>query len=119
MSENINFLFLFMNSHAARPVITLLQRNISEYTNQLKLTCTSTTSPPTTVVWSKDGRTLTTDEGFYTFSQVLIERRWSTYNNILSMSLAVDPDTVAGTYTCRVGNIFGYAYSSLEIQGDL
>ncbi len=81
--------------------------------SQFTLTCISTTSPPTTVVWTKDGTTLTMDGAPYQHSQVMTDRYYSMYSNILTST--EDPDIAAGTYTCTVSNRFGSSSKSAVI----
>ena len=69
------------------------------------LTCVSIGSPPTRVVWMKDGLNLTTDRSspHYSFSQTVTDRAASTYSNVLTVRQSA-PGGVAGTYTCTVFN---------------
>ena len=69
------------------------------------LTCVSTGSPPTRVVWMKDGLNLTTDRSspHYSLSQTVTDRAASTYSNVLTVRQSA-PGGVAGTYTCTVFN---------------
>eukprot|EP00731_Ephydatia_muelleri_P018991 Em0011g1031a len=57
-----------------------------------QLTCTSTSSPPTDVLWTTDGSPVSN-----TFSQILTDRPTSTYNNILTVT-----GRAYGMYTCTV-----------------
>ncbi len=98
---------------SAAPVVTSLQQTAS--TSQFTLTCTSITSPATTVVWTKDGTNLTMDGAPYQHSQVVTNRSSSTYQNILTS--AGDPDRALGSYTCTVSNRFGSSSRNLEIIG--
>ncbi len=98
---------------SATPVVTSLQQTAS--TSQFTLTCTSTTSPATTVVWTKDGTDLTMDGAPYQHSQVVTDRSSSTYKNILTS--AEDPDSGFGNYTCTVSNRFGSSIRSAVIGG--
>ena len=69
------------------------------------LTCVSTGSPPTRVVWMKDGLNLTTDHSspHYSLSQTVTDRAASNYSNVLTVKQSA-PGGVAGTYTCTVSN---------------
>ena len=60
-----------------------------------QLTCTSTSSPPTTVQWTINGSPA--NEGNYTSSQIVTDRPTSTYNNILTVM-----GRSSGIYTCNV-----------------
>ncbi len=100
-------------SFIADPVVTSLQRDKSA--DRFTLICTSTTSPATTVVWTKDGTTLSFDGTPYQHSQVVTNRQSSTYKNILTSS--VHPASVVGYYTCTVSNSFGSSSRGVAVQG--
>ena len=90
-------------SPPAAPRVTTLERSISS--SFTTLTCTSTGSPPTTVTWTKDGVTLPANETIYSFTQTLVDRATSTYNNTLTIDASfVD---VIGNYSCSVSNSIG------------
>ena len=74
-------------------------------TVSFSLTCTSTYSPPTTVVWTKNREVITVDGDVYKTTQTVTDRVSSTYENVL----AIDDDyaNVFGTYSCTVGNSIG------------
>lgn len=91
-------LLLFAN--LAAPVITSFWRN-----SLISLICTSATSPATSVLWTKDGTVLSMDGSPYHLTQVVTDRRTSTYNNMLT--LAGDLERIEGDYTCTVSNRFG------------
>ncbi len=99
----------------ADPVVTSLQRDRSA--DHFTLICTSTTSPATSVVWTKDGTTLSFDGSPYQHSQVVTNRRSSTYNNILTSVGAYSSNQ--GNYTCIVSNRFGTSSRSIVIRGQL
>ncbi len=98
---------------SAAPVVTALQ---SIAASQFTLICTSTTSPATTVVWTKDGITLSFDGTPYQHSQVVTNRQTSTYDNILT-SNGTDAST-SGSYTCTVSNRFGTSSRVIMIGGN-
>ncbi len=85
-------------------------------TRLFTLICTSTTSPATTVVWTKDGTTLSFDGTAYQHSQVVTNRRTSTYDNILTSTGT--PASTFGSYTCTVSNILGASREHLVIRGN-
>ena len=60
-----------------------------------QLTCTSTSSPPTTVQWTISGSPV--NGGNYASSQIVTDRPTSTYNNTLTVT-----GRVPGMYTCTV-----------------
>ncbi len=99
----------------ADPVVTSLRRSTS--TNQFTLICTSTTSPATTVRWTKDGTEIVMDGRPYQHSQVVTSRRSSTYQNILTSTGT--PASTLGAYTCTVSNRFGSSSRSVTIRGQL
>ncbi len=101
------------SNHAAAPVVTSLQPSVSS--GRFTLICTSTTSPATTVVWTKDGTTLSFDGTPYQHSQVVTNRRSSTYDNILTSTGT--HDSALGSYTCTVSNRFGTSSRSAVIGG--
>ena len=69
------------------------------------LTCTSTGSPATSVTWMREGEELTIDGTVYTATQTVTNRRESTYENVLTITV-LDVTTV-GTYSCLVENTLG------------
>ena len=101
MSSTHAHLYVFLP--AAVPRVTALERNISS--SFTTLTCTSTGSPPTTVTWTKDGVTLPANEMIYSFTQTLVDRVASTYNNTLTIDASFLD--VIGNYSCRVSNSIG------------
>ena len=68
------------------------------------LNCTSTGSPATTVIWTKDGEQLSMDRVYETF-QFLESRLTATYVNHLSVNSG--PYGVTGEYNCIVENSLG------------
>ena len=60
-----------------------------------QLTCTSTSSPPTTVQWTINGSPV--NGGNYASSQIVTDRPTSTYNNTLTVT-----GRAPGMYTCNV-----------------
>ncbi len=99
----------------AVPVVTSLQQDTIN--NQFTLICVSTTSPATTVVWEKDGITLSMDGAHYQHSQMVTDRMSSTYQNNLTSTGDPDSVTVVGNYTSTVSNIFGSSSMNIEIRG--
>ena len=67
------------------------------------MTCTSTASPPTTLIWTRDEE-LVSFEGSpnQTHSLSITDRPSSTYSSLLS-----DSEGVSGRYMCTVANEFG------------
>ena len=63
-----------------------------------QLTCTSTSSPPTTVQWTINGSSV--NGGNYASSQIVADPPTSTYNNTLTVT-----GRTPGMYTCNVTTI--------------
>ncbi len=81
-------------------------------TTAFTLNCTSTGSPATTVIWTKDGEALSD----YETSQILRDGMTATYDTFLSIQNT--PDFLIGTYTCRVLNSAGQSnMEQVNIQG--
>ena len=78
------------------------------------LNCTSTSSPATTVIWSKNSRLLTTNET-YQMTQILQDGSSSTYDNLLT--ILSSPTDLLGTYRCTVVNSLGSSNYPITIQG--
>lgn len=70
-------------------------------TSTFTLKCTSTNSPATTVILTKDG-SITEDYSLY---QILKDRSLATYDSYFSINAAIDE--LAGTYSCSVINSAG------------
>lgn len=76
------------------------------------LNCTSTGSPPTTAIWTKDGDVLPD----YLINQILRDGQTSTYDTLLSADTTANE--LIGTYTCTVLNSAGQSnVERLIIQG--
>ena len=107
-------MFIHISLPLAAPHVTTLEQNVSS--SITTLTCTSTGSPPTTVTWTKYGVTLPANETIYSFSQTLVDRATSTYNNTLTINASfVD---VIGNYSCSVSNSIGTSnVQETEIKG--
>lgn len=97
----------------AAPVVTGLYQTAPP--KRFAILCTSTNSPATIVVWTKEGRRLTKDGGTYRLTQIVTDRRASTYDNIFTPTGTLD--SVVGSYTCNVSNRFGYSSKSISIRG--
>ena len=69
------------------------------------LTCVSHGSPPTQVMWERGGERIYQDDTNYQFSQILVERTSSTYNNTLTINGTIED--VVGEYSCTVSNTLG------------
>ena len=73
-----------------------------------QLTCTSTSSPPTDVLWTTNGSAVSN-----TSSQIVTDRPTSTYNNTLTVT-----GRAYGMYTCTVTTTY-QIQGLLSIQGPL
>ena len=112
---HINWYIIIQNvSPAEPPTIT----NLTYHKETRSLSCISSVSPATRVVWMRDGVPLTTDgSSHYSLSQTVSHRPTSTYHNVLMID-----DTapgVAGNYTCNVSNDLGSHSMSVVAIGEL
>ena len=94
------------------PVFSLLTKPTT-HPSQFTITCPSSSTPPLSTIWSRDGVTLAVDEGTFTTSQVLVNASTSRYDNVLS----VNGDLV-GVYRCEVRNNRGSNSTSLTVRGE-
>ena len=77
------------------------------------LTCTSTGGPATTVTWTRDGDTVSSDSN-HVLEQFVTDQASSTYSNVLTVT-GREP----GNYQSTVANARGNATSqSLTIKGE-
>ena len=95
------------------PTIVSLDRTLID-DSAFTLNCTSTSSPATTVIWSKNSRILTTNET-YRMTQILRDGSSSTYDNFLT--ILSSPSDLLGTYRCTVVNSLGSSNYPITIQG--
>ncbi len=103
--------------HLKTPLIIFIDRSsptISTFTrlsrrSVLTLGCVTTTAPPTSLTWTKNGRTITIDNNVYRLTQKITYRSSYTYEN--KLEVFDTPDNFTGTYQCTVGNNY-YSYSS-------
>ena len=90
--------------HSAAPYSSGLEYALTG--NSLhKLTCDSYNTPPTQVVWEKDGEVITSNNTFYQFGQELMNRTTAAYSNSLTMNATFEE--VVGEYACTVVNSVG------------
>ena len=78
------------------------------------LTCVSTGGPATTVTWTRDGATVSTDAN-HVFTKTVTDQVTATYNSILTVT-GREP----GNYTCSVANVRTAppATASLNVTGE-
>ena len=69
------------------------------------ITCTTSGTPPTSVTWTKNGVVISTNDSMYQFTQVLIDRNDTIYENLLIIKGAYKD--VVGDYSCTVENSLG------------
>ena len=98
-------MLLYALSHIlAAPYSSGLEYTLTD--NSLhKLTCDSYNTPPTQVVWEKDGEVIPSNSTFYQFSQKLVNRTTAAYRNTLTMNATFEE--VVGEYACTVVNSIG------------
>ncbi len=76
------------------------------------LTCTSTGSPPTNVVWKKDGSIIAIDGTAFTLTSTVVNRKTSTYKNILT--IAKEYVNLLGEFSCAVHNTIGRSTTEIK-----
>lgn len=81
-----------------------------------ELTCTSTSGPPTTVRWMKNGQPLTIDGSTYQQSQRVLNTEMATYENVLYSN---DIANFVGNFTCIITNERGSRERDIAINGTL
>ena len=92
------------------PVFSLLTE-LATHPSQFTITCPSSSTPPASIVWTRDGDNLTGLEHFES-SQVLLNALSSHYDNVLSVK-----GDLVGVYMCEVGNGGGRNSASLTVRG--
>ena len=80
----------------------------------MKLTCTSTGGPPTTVTWRKNG--VLVNDSLYQQSQIVLNTTTATYENTLYSDWYRIEDLV-GSFTCSVINSRGNNSISISTNG--
>ena len=66
----------------------------------------STGSPATNVTWLRDGQPLTLNGSTYELTQTVVNRKLSTYKNVLTINRATS-NIIGNTYNCTVINALG------------
>ena len=90
-----------------------------EYTfmdNIHTLSCVSYNSPPTNVIWERDGKRIYFNDTSYQSSQILMNRTTSAYNNTLTINATIED--VIGEYSCTVSNDLGSSYETTTVKGE-
>lgn len=95
------------NIYASLSGYTDLTRDNST-TAMAQIECYTTNSPPTHVIWQKNGEIINTDGFMYDEIQIVTDHRNSHYRNVL---LVNDLVSVVGdlTFSCNVSNVNGSA----------
>ena len=84
-------------------------------TTVFTLNCSSSGSPPTNVVWTKDGEVVSMNETFSAI-QYLRDGVTARYDSVLMISM--QPSEVIGRYTCSVDNMISVpSEQTLTLQG--
>ena len=103
----------YLNHYTVAPTVsslTVADSNSSVFT----LNCTSTDSPATTVIWTKDSELLSD----YPLYQMLRDGVAATYDNLIEINAGLDE--LVGAYSCSVLNSAGLSnVASLIIQGEV
>ena len=107
MPLTVKTLYYWFSFFTGYPTITDI--TFGGYPAPFILTCTSTGSPPTTIMWQKDGHNITVDGSKFKLARSIVNRRASIYDNILT----IDDEyaNLLGTFSCRVENEFGSSYT--------
>ena len=101
---------------SALPQISSLQLIVPSGT-ALTLKCTSTSSPPANVIWSKDGASLSNNSSYETV-QILRNGMTATYDNYLLVNGS--PSELLGVYSCIIHDSLGRnsGTSTVEVNGN-
>ena len=92
--------------HAGTPYCPTIEHVITNKVHTLS--CVSYDSPPTEVIWERDGERIyfnDTSSDVYHSNQVLLNRTTSAYNNTLTINATIED--VRGDYSCTVLNSVG------------
>ena len=81
----------------------------------IRITCSTSDSPPTMVQWFRDGQIIEMDGANYISEQIVTDRRNMYYNNVLCV---MNPGLVAGRheFQCRVLNTRGSHTHSINTE---
>ena len=81
------------------------------------ITCLSKGGPATTVTWSLNNVTISTDGQKYEKSQTIIDTTSALYKN--GLRIIDKTSAMAGVYRCMVSNPMGSLRAELDIQGNV
>ena len=103
---NRNYMYVqqrsFISGAPVARVVSLMQDTSND---TFTLVCVTTDSPPTNLLWTKDDVPLSINGTTHTLTQTILDRRRSTYKNVLVIEDSVD--RLPGEYSCAVSNLFG------------
>ena len=103
----------FLELCAVAPVVSSLML-VNSNNSLFTLNCTSSNSPATTVIWSKDGELLSN----YFMYQTLRDGVTGTYDNVIEID--ADISELAGLYSCSVLNSAGQSnVATVNVQGKI
>ena len=109
--ESVNVAYPFFL--IGQPTVTSLQRVTSS--TSFTLNCTSTGSPASAVMWSKDGTLLHITDSYQT-TQIMADGGSATYYNLLTVNS--EPQDLLGTYGCSVLNTIGVSnVATISVEG--
>ncbi len=91
---------LVPHAGATYPIISSFSR--IHYSSILTLSCVTTSAPPTSLTWTRNGKAINVDGVMYRLMQTVTSRTAITFENRLE--ILNTPDNFTGTYQCRVGN---------------
>ena len=102
--------------HAGRPRVFSSNFEYDEHSESdciVRITCSTSDSPPTTLQWFRDGQIIEVDGANYESKQIVTDRRNMYYNNVLCV---MNPGLVAGRheFQCRVSNTQGSHTHSID-----
>ena len=81
------------------------------------LTCTSTSGPPTTVTWKKDGIMVTLNATHQQTKRV-VDPVAGTYQTMLTIDPSLEQSDIVGTYNCTVKNARGASSETVVVPGE-
>ena len=113
-----NILLQFLSSITDPPDVSTMDYQLTDSSHTLS--CVSSGSPPTHVIWERDGEKIYFNDSSYDSyhsNQVLLDRVTSTYNNTLTINATIED--VVGEYSCTVVNSIGSSETiTRAVRGD-
>ena len=115
--QGVSVMFSIL-SHAGAPYCPTIEHVVTNKVHTLS--CVSYGSPPTQVIWERDGERIyfnDTSSDIYHPNQVLLNRTTSAYNNTLTINATIED--VNGNYSCTVLNSVGQSDRLFKtVQGE-